>query len=49
MRRIDRRRRERLRSRVVSVGAQKLDAGMRVRAIERAPETNTAAVAKSSS
>jgi RND family efflux transporter MFP subunit len=36
-------------SRVVSVGAQKLDAGMRVRAIERAPETNTAAVAKSSS
>ena len=36
-------------SRVVSVGAQKLDAGMRVRAIERTPETNTAAAAKSSS
>jgi RND family efflux transporter MFP subunit len=36
-------------SRVVSVGAQKLDARMRVRAIERAPEGNTAAVAKSSS
>ena len=35
-------------SRVVSVGAQKLDAGMRVRAIERAPET-TAAIAKSHS
>jgi RND family efflux transporter MFP subunit len=35
-------------SRVVSVGAQKLDAGMRVRAIERAPET-TAAIAKSQS
>ena len=35
-------------SRVVSVGAQKLDAGMRVRAIERAPAT-TAAVAKSHS
>ena len=36
-------------SRVVSVGAQKLDAGMRVRAIERAPEANAAAIAKSSS
>ena len=35
-------------SRVVSVGAQKLDAGIRVRAIERAPDT-TAAVAKSAS
>jgi RND family efflux transporter MFP subunit len=35
-------------SRVVSVGAQKLDAGIRVRAIERAPEA-TASVAKSSS
>jgi len=35
-------------SRVVSVGAQKLDAGIRVRAIERAPEA-TAAVAKSRS
>lgn len=36
-------------SRVVSVGAQKLDGGMRVRAIERAPEAGPAAVAKSSS
>ena len=36
-------------SRVVSVGAQKLDAGTAVRAIERAPETAPAAVAKSSS
>jgi RND family efflux transporter MFP subunit len=36
-------------SRVVSVGAQKLDAGIRVRAIERAPEASPAAVAKSSS
>jgi RND family efflux transporter MFP subunit len=36
-------------SRVVSVGAQKLDARMRVRAIERAPEASPAAVAKSSS
>jgi RND family efflux transporter MFP subunit len=36
-------------SRIVSVGAQKLDANMRVRAIERAPEANPAATAKSSS
>jgi RND family efflux transporter MFP subunit len=36
-------------SRVVSVGAQKLDAGIRVRAIERAPEAAPGAVAKSSS
>ena len=36
-------------SRVVSVGAQKLDAGTAVRAIERAPEAAPAAVAKSSS
>ena len=36
-------------SRVVSVGAQKLDAGIAVRAIERAPEAAPAAVAKSSS
>jgi hypothetical protein len=36
-------------SRVVSAGAQKLDAGMRVRAIERAPEGSPAAVAGSSS
>jgi RND family efflux transporter MFP subunit len=36
-------------SRVVSVGAQKLDAGIPVRAIERAPEANPAALAKSSS
>ncbi|MBX3605184.1 MAG: efflux RND transporter periplasmic adaptor subunit [Piscinibacter sp.] len=34
-------------SRVVSVGAQKLDAGMVVRAIERAPEATTTTVAKS--
>jgi hypothetical protein len=34
-------------SRVVSVGAQKLDAGATVRAIERAPETVTTTVAKS--
>jgi len=34
-------------SRVVSVGAQKLDAGTAVRAIERAPDTATATVAKS--
>jgi membrane fusion protein, multidrug efflux system len=34
-------------SRVVSVGAQKLDAGTIVRAIERAPETVTTTVAKS--
>jgi RND family efflux transporter MFP subunit len=36
-------------SRVVSVGAQKLDAGITVRAIERAPEAEPARVAKSSS
>jgi RND family efflux transporter MFP subunit len=36
-------------SRVVSVGAQKLDAGIAVRAIERAPEAMTAPVVKSSS
>lgn len=36
-------------SRVVSVGAQKLDAGITVRAIERAPEGVPAQVAKSSS
>lgn len=36
-------------SRVVSVGAQKLDASTAVRAIERAPETAPAAVTKSSS
>jgi hypothetical protein len=36
-------------SRVVSVGAQKLDAGITVRAIERAPEGGSALVAKSSS
>jgi hypothetical protein len=35
-------------SRVVSVGAQKLDAGITVRAVERAPEA-PAPVAKSSS
>lgn len=35
-------------SRVVSVGAQKLDAGVTVRAIERAADTATATVAKSS-
>lgn len=36
-------------SRVVSVGAQKLDAGINVRAVERAPEAGPALVAKSSS
>ena len=36
-------------SRVVSVGAQKLDAGITVRAIERAPEAEPARVVKSSS
>jgi RND family efflux transporter MFP subunit len=36
-------------SRVVSVGAQKLDAGITVRAIERAPEGAAARVAKSTS
>jgi len=36
-------------SRVVSVGAQKLDAGITVRAIERAPEAEPARIAKSSS
>ena len=36
-------------SRVVSVGAQKLDAGTAVRAIERTPEAAPTAVAKSSS
>ena len=36
-------------SRVVSVGAQKLDAGITVRAIERAPEDGLTRVAKSSS
>jgi hypothetical protein len=36
-------------SRVVSVGAQKLDAGTLVRAIERAPEATPTTVAKSSS
>lgn len=36
-------------SRVVSVGAQKLDGGTAVRAIERAPEAAPAAVTKSSS
>jgi hypothetical protein len=35
-------------SRVVSVGAQKLDAGTAVRAIERAPDSAPAIVAKSS-
>ena len=35
-------------SRVVSVGAQKLDAGTAVRAIERAPEASPTAAAKSS-
>ena len=35
-------------TRVVSVGAQKLDAGLTVRAIERAPDPATATVAKSS-
>ena len=36
-------------SRVVSVGAQKLDAGITVRAIERAPEAAPTAIAKSTS
>ncbi|MDR7272566.1 RND family efflux transporter MFP subunit [Pelomonas saccharophila] len=36
-------------SKVVSVGAQKLDAGTAVRAIERTPDAATAAIAKSSS
>lgn len=36
-------------SRIVTVGAQKLDAGTAVRAIERAPEAAPATVAKSSS
>ena len=36
-------------SKVVSVGAQKLDTGTAVRAIERAPDSTTATVAKSSS
>jgi hypothetical protein len=36
-------------SRVVSVGAQKLDAGIKVRAVERAPEATPVPVAKSSS
>jgi RND family efflux transporter MFP subunit len=36
-------------SKVVSVGAQKLDAGTAVRALERAPDSVTATVAKSSS
>lgn len=36
-------------SRVVSVGAQKLDAGMTVRAVERAPEAGPALVANSKS
>jgi hypothetical protein len=36
-------------SRVVSVGAQKLDAGITVRPIERVPEAEPAHVAKSSS
>jgi hypothetical protein len=36
-------------SRVVSVGAQKLDAGITVRAIERPPEAGPPLVAKSSS
>lgn len=36
-------------SRVVSVGAQKLDAGIAVRAIERAPEAASAGVTKSNS
>jgi len=35
-------------SRVVSVGAQKLDAGIKVRAVERAPEAGPTPVAKSS-
>jgi hypothetical protein len=36
-------------SKVVSVGAQKLDAGTAVRAIERTPVSAAATVAKSSS
>jgi RND family efflux transporter MFP subunit len=36
-------------SRVVSVGAQKLDAGITVRAVERTPEAGAAAVARSGS
>jgi hypothetical protein len=36
-------------SKVVSVGAQKLDAGIAVRAIERTPDAVTAPVAKSNS
>jgi len=36
-------------SRVVSVGAQKLDAGLKVRAVERMPEAGSAPLAKSSS
>ena len=36
-------------SKVVSVGAQKLDAGSAVRAIERTPESATGTVAKSNS
>jgi RND family efflux transporter MFP subunit len=36
-------------SRVVSVGAQKLDAGITVRAVERSPEAEPSAVAKSTS
>jgi hypothetical protein len=36
-------------SRVVSVGAQKLDPGIPVRPIERAPDAGPGAVAKSSS
>ncbi|WP_137890539.1 efflux RND transporter periplasmic adaptor subunit [Ramlibacter sp. 2FC] len=36
-------------SRVVTVGAQKLDAGMAVRAVERSPETGPALAAKSTS
>ncbi|KQU80829.1 MULTISPECIES: efflux RND transporter periplasmic adaptor subunit [unclassified Rhizobacter] len=36
-------------SRVVSVGAQKLDAGLKVRAVERMPEAGPAPLAKSSS
>src|SRR5206468_5963463 len=36
-------------SRVVSVGAQKLDAGITVRAVERAPESGPALAIKSSS
>jgi RND family efflux transporter MFP subunit len=36
-------------SRVVSIGAQKLDAGITVRAVERAPDAEPASAAKSSS